>query len=79
MRTSVGHRTEKDIDKEDLRLCLGSSGWEEPSQAMKMEDMLMREKLIEALPMYPTRQALADALGIDRTTLYRKLQKYNLS
>lgn len=69
----------KDIDKEDLRLCLGSSGWEEPSQAMKMEDMLMREKLIEALPMYPTRQALADALGIDRTTLYRKLQKYNLS
>lgn len=68
----------EEIDRDDLIVCLGPSEERNPSTSLRMEDVLMRDKIIDLMPSHHTKQALADALGIDRTTLYRKLRKYHL-
>ncbi len=65
------------ISLSDLQLCLGNSVYDDNTEAVS--DNWGKEELIETLRKYGGNKTKAsEALGIDRTTLYRRMRKYEL-
>ena len=68
------------VSAEDISSCLGILPDEDKESTgdIGFEDSIIRRELETAIARYPSRKAMAEALGMDRTTLYRKLKKYGL-
>ena len=58
-------------------ICLGKSAIT-CDDKLSFEDSIIKKELESALSSYSSKKEMAEALGMDRTTLYRKLKKYGL-
>ena len=65
------------INASDIDICLGKSAIT-CDDKLSFEDSIIKKELESALSSYSSKKEMAEALGMDRTTLYRKLKKYGL-